>query len=368
MIRLETVVDFGRLRPRVNPIALVAGLTMLLIVLHYVIGIAEAQTATPPAGPGWFARANTVGAIVQGVASFISGALLVGVEIANKLIPDAKSLLVAISGLMLAWYALTWILGGDLEDIIKSFIMFVLLWGLAKYALDNYGPFVGAINDGFTHVMQVMGVDINNYLITLMNVATKTFTGIGDALNKMDGGWSPSRWAVAAVGYIMALLLSIIIFVVGAIIAAFIAVSQVMMAIAVALGPILVPFLMLPPLSGLAMGWLNFMIYAGFVKLVGAVMIIFLSEMIGALAKVNFITLSNGETVFQWGNYLSAIILVILSAVLTLFIMEIASGLVGGSPLRGLMQTGSKVAGGKLATAKESGGKILEKFKKAPAK
>lgn len=357
-------------KPRVNPLTLVLFLSALLLVVHYGIEFAHAQAAPAPApaGAGWFAKTNTLGALLQGISEFISGALLVGIGIANKLLPEARSLLIAISGLMLAWYAVTWILGGDLEDIIKAFIMFVLLWGLAKYALDNYATFVGAINDGFTQIMQIMGVDVNNYIASLMNLASKTFGGINDALDKMDVGFSFSKMAVMLIGYLMALVLSVIIFIVGAVVAAFIAVSQVMMAIAVALGPVLIPFLMLPPLSGLAMGWLNFMIYAGFVKLVGAVMVIFLSDMIGGLANASFVQVTDGDPVFMWGNFLAAIIIVILSAVMSLFIMEIASGMVGGSPLRGILQTGQKTAGNTAGSVKSGARGIIDKFKKTPTK
>lgn len=354
-------------RPRVNPVHLTVFLSVLMLAFYY--GISQSTAAAPPpTASSYFGKATTVSALMEGVGRFIEGSMLVGVGIANKLLPDAGSLLIAISGTMLAWYAITWILGGSLEDIIGSFIKFVLLWGLAKYALDNYGTFVGAIGDGFTYAMSTLGVDVNNYVSSLFALGTKTFSGVNEALGGLGTGWSITQWLVAGVGWLMAFILSVIIFIVGTVIAAFIAVSQMMMGIGVALGPLLVPFLLLPPLSGLAMGWLNFMIYAGFVKLVGAVMIVFLADMLGAVTSLSFVTQVDGEVSFQWFVYLSAIVIVILSAVMSMFIMEIASGLVGGSPLRGILQAGSKTVGGQMNQAKAGGRAILDRFKKAPAK
>lgn len=356
-------------RPRVNPVYLTLGLSLLLLAFYYGISLSTAAAPTPAVSAlSYFGKATTVGALLEGVGRFIEGSMLVGIGIATKLLPDAGSLLAAISGTMLAWYAITWILGGNLEDIIRSFIMFVLVWGMAKYALDNYATFVGVISDGFLYTMTTLGVDVNNYVKSLFTLGTKTFSGVNEAMAGVTGIWGPIKWIITAAGWLMAFILSMVIFTVGTVIAAFIAVSQMMMGVGVALGPLLIPFLALPPLSGLAMGWLNFLIYAGFVKLVGAVMIVFLSDMLGAVTSLSFFTTVDGEVSFQWSAYLSAIIIVILSAVLSMFIMEIASGLVGGTPLRGILQAGSKTMSGQMDKVKAGGQSIIGRFKKAPAK
>lgn len=360
---LEKFAKVDMRNARVSPWALVVILLILMLSFEFFVKDASAVSAVlgtaaqvvsgaNPANP-----ANQVNVAISGVSSmlssigtFIQGSMATANEKAQLLIPDGQSLLIAIAGMMLAWNAVLWILGGSLEDIFKSFITFVLFLGLAKYALDNYATLTSTIAAGFDYIAAKLGVDPHNFLQTLFKSAFSPMEAVATVLKDMSVREWASNFAQILVMVLLAGVVSIVIFIVGAVVMALIAISQVLFSIAVVLGPILIPFMLLPVLSGLATGWLNYLIYAGFVKVVGVVMIVFLSGFTQSLVNMKYTT----DDGLNMGAYIGAAIISILVAFLSTMIMEIASGIVGGSPLRGVLNAGTKSASGagsKIASA-----------------
>jgi len=352
---------------RVNPWALVALLLTLMLSFELFIKDASAVSAVIGTTAGAAAAQAQAGGPITGVSSmlssigtFIQSSVQTANEKAQLLIPDGQSLLIAIAGMMLAWNAVLWILGGSLEDIIKSFITFVLMWGLAKYALDNYATVTSTIGAGFDYLAAKLGVDPHNFLVTLFQSAYAPFEAVAKVFKDMSvREWASNFGSILVMG-LLAGLISIVIFIVGAVVMALIAISQVLFSIAVVLGPVLIPFMLLPVLSGLATGWLNYLIYTGFVKVVGVVMIVFMSGFTQSLVNMKYET---GDGL-NMGAYIGAATIAILVAFLAMMIMEITAGIVGGSPLRGVLNTGAKTTG---KTASKIGGgfsAIKDRFSK----
>lgn len=347
---------------RVNPWVLVVVLLLLMLSFEFFIKDASAVAEGTGDAPALGGAITGVSALLSSIGMFIKTAMATANAKSLLLIPDGQSLLIAIAGMVLAWNAVLWILGGSLEDILKSFITFVLMWGLAKYALDNYTSLTSTIGAGFDYIAAKLGVDPYAFLVTLFKSAIAPM----EAVNKLVEDMSIMEWAnnffSLIVVAILAGIVSIAIFVVGAIVTAVIAVSQVLFAIAVVLGPILIPFMLLPPLSGLATGWLNYLIYTGFVKVVGVVMIVFMSGFTESLLKMTYST----ENGLDWGGYVGATVIVVLMAFLATMIMEIASGIVGGSPLRGVLNTGTKAASGTGSKLAGAGRGLKDRFSGKP--
>jgi len=339
-------------KARVRPWGLVFVLLVLMLSIEFVVKPALAAPGETGQGMAAITVTPSVSSLLDTLGLFIQASMETANAKAQLLIGDGQSLLIAIAGLMLAWNAVLWILGGDLEGIIKSFITFVLLWGLAKYALDNYASLTNTIAAGFDYIAAKLGMDPRHFLQSLFKGSASPL----EEVNKVFSNLSLMEWAsnlinIVTIG-LLAGLVSIAILAAGVIVTAVIAVSQVLFAIAVVLGPILIPFMLLPPLSGLATGWLNYLVYAGFVKVVGVVMIVFLSSMSELLLKQTYVT----DGAIAWGGYIAATIIVGLMAFLSMRTMEIASGIVGGSPLRGVLSAGASAAAGmgrKLTGAKK---------------
>lgn len=344
---------------RLSPWVLVAVLLILLLSVEFLVKDASAvsaviapaaQAATESGSAQAGAAITSVNSMLSSIGTFIAASMATANAKAALLIPDGQSLLIAIAGMMLAWNAVLWILGGSMEDIIKSFITFVLFWGLAKYALDNYATLTNTIAAGFDYIAAKLGVDPRNFMQTLFQSAFAPMDAVGKVFKDMSGWEFASNFFTLMIMGLLAGIISIVIFIVGAVVMAIIAISQVLFAIAVVLGPVLIPFMLLPVLSGLATGWLNYLIYTGFVKVVGVVMIVFISGFTGSLVNMRYAT----EAGLDMGAYVGASIIAILVAFLASMIMEIASGIVGGSPLRGVLNAGTKSAGN--AAGKVSGG------------
>lgn len=348
---LEKFAQIDMRHARVSPWALVFGILAVLLSLEFFVKDATALSTplgagAPVAGAAAASAAGEaidgVGALLASVGTFIQASMATANQKAQLLIPDGQSLLIAIAGMMLAWNALMWILGGSLEDIFKSFISFVLMWGLAKYALDNYAALTSTIAAGFDYIATKLGINPQDYFVTLAKSAFAPLEALANTFKNISGWeWANNLGTVLVMG-LLAGIISVVIFIVGAIVMAIIAISQVLFAVAVVLGPVLVPFMLLPFLSGLATGWLNYLIYTGFVKVVGVVMIVFMSGFTDSLMKMKY----ESDDGLNMGAYIGAAFIAILTAFLATMIMEIASGIVGGSPLRGVLNAGTKSASG----------------------
>jgi type IV secretory pathway VirB6-like protein len=107
--------------------------------------------------------------------------------------------------------------------------------------------------------------------------------------------------------------------------------ADVLVAIGLTLGPIMIPFYLMPVLSFLFDGWLRFMITAGFYKLVATVMLALTYNLVKELAFTSKALAPGGV---WWGDLMSLSLAVVI-AVITLLLMwqvpSIASALTQGS-------------------------------------
>ncbi len=107
--------------------------------------------------------------------------------------------------------------------------------------------------------------------------------------------------------------------------------ADVLVAVGLTLGPIMIPFYLMPVLSFLFDGWLRFMITAGFYKLVATVMLALTYNLVKELEVTSQSLAGDGV---WWGDLMSLSLAVVI-AVITLLLMwqvpSIASALTQGS-------------------------------------
>lgn len=114
--------------------------------------------------------------------------------------------------------------------------------------------------------------------------------------------------------------------------------ADVLVAIGLTLGPIMIPFYLMPVLSHLFDGWLRFMITAGFFKLVATIMLALtynlLKELEGVSIAINQIP-GTAAAVHVWSGDMASLSLAVIIAFLSFLMMwqvpSIASALSGGS-------------------------------------
>ncbi|MHB1543446.1 MAG: type IV secretion system protein [Gammaproteobacteria bacterium] len=202
--------------------------------------------------------------------------------------------------------------GGANESLIRVLIRGVLLWGAAAWMLQDYGSLTRAFNGGFDVVANVvLGAKVawpTHWSSTLLGAATHSFLG---AVGKL---WQALpifhinqelRGGLVGIGPDLIMLLDAFVasFLMGLVVlilaVAYIAFAGVffmgvaLTAIGVAVGPLLVPCLILPYLSELFHGWFRFLLTAGLYKVVAAVVLILAAILLASsIAEVNALALA----------------------------------------------------------------------------
>ena len=112
--------------------------------------------------------------------------------------------------------------------------------------------------------------------------------------------------------------------------------SQVSVSIALILAPVFIPFLMFKPAGFLFDGWLRFFLGAGMMKVVGLLMLMITSVMMGVLETISISAIASNTGVGDAFSidvvvYGSMILLSTLSAIMMASVPSIAAGLISGA-------------------------------------
>ncbi|MDP2835182.1 MAG: type IV secretion system protein [Pseudomonadota bacterium] len=142
--------------------------------------------------------------------------------------------------------------------------------------------------------------------------------------------------------------------------------ADVLVAIGLTLGPIMIPFYLMPVLSFLFDGWLRFMITAGFFKLVATIMLALtynlLKELEGVSIAINQIP-GTAAAVHVWSGDMASLSLAVITALLSFLMMwqvpSIAAALTQGSAGGDMLKAARSMTGAvdKLSASVGKGGK-----------
>lgn len=216
--------------------------------------------------------------------------------------------------------------GGASEGFMRILIRGVLLWGVAAWILEDYASLTRAFNGGFDVLANVvLGAPVGwpaHWSTGLLEAATHSFLSAVSQLwqalpifhinQELRGGW-------AGIGADLILMLDAFVasFMIGLVVlilaVAYIAFAGVFLmgvaltAIGVAVGPLMVPFLILPYLSELFHGWFRFLLTAGLYKVVAAVVLILASVLLASsIAEVNALALALAKGTVHHSSLLSS--------------------------------------------------------------
>lgn len=199
---------------------------------------------------------------------------------------NANRLLGLLAGISVTWFAIeTMFAGGDITDTLSGFVRKIFLIFLAFFFInDGYLlVFKEGISDSLTLISEqlLVGQNIQN--------SQSTFFGAGDALidlvSKIVDESANPLTAMAnffkSIEEIAALFLAwLLLQVLGMIFFAVAIASQLLIVVALSFGPVMIPWIVLPQTARFFDGWLNFVVGAGFWKVIAAAILGILSKTI----------------------------------------------------------------------------------------
>ena len=311
--------------PTINKYLKMAVLLLLFIMAYTVTGTAEAtvtgqnpaivqaqinaMNAAPP-------TANTAaGDIIIGstnhpinytkFASIINVMQQTGVTMANRFIPDAMGLTGILGGLGFTWLGLMIVLSqADVWHMgLRPIFILVIYTGITMAMLEYYAIFSGDVVDGFIYAAGVLTSTTSG---SGFSVVYKMFSVLGSIETALINSLNPNFHSMTLanipenlgifftslyrafqnIGIVvpMILIMLIIAFLFGMMFITF----QIVIAVAIAVGPVFIPFLVLPITRFLFEGWLKFLIMSGIyylaaivvASLIGTGMLTFANNMV----------------------------------------------------------------------------------------
>lgn len=301
--------------------------------------IAAAQAAEHPTVQG--TRADFAAALRAPVEGYLAASLL----IQSRLIEWGGRLLVLLTGLALVWLGIRGAL--DLAPpgrLLADLLLLTLLAGLLFALLDRWPALCAAIVDGTHRVaLQASGNEPS---------AEAMLLGVSRVLDAAFALWEypvagralGGDWLLVA--FTVLFKLGTLAFMVGCgvVYLAVYLLSMTLLAIAFALGPVLLPWLLVPWAAFLADAWLRFCLVAALHQVVGIVMVTLVSAMheplLGSLDR----HLGDDPSGFNFFYFAGALLVGGVSAFMMLQVPALAGALVQGTmPARAL--PGSAQAG-----------------------
>ncbi|MDE3207821.1 MAG: type IV secretion system protein [Pseudomonadota bacterium] len=270
-----------------------------------------------------------------------------GLDMAYRLIPDGQSLLHALLFLMLVMTGIKAVLEeGDFGFLVAEILRLSIMWGVCSWlvSLSFYPMFVKDLSDTFTRIVLHLGSGERGVyagISAFMHVADALYEHFYSSSRSVDSGLvehlgSLPGWLATVVldGLcLFAVLFSAVIYVV------LYAMSQMMLTVGVVLGPVFIPWLLLPAMSFMFEGWLRFMIVAGLYKVVGYVVIALMAPVFHFMVNWSA-SVSPGAGLgglsFGGDSMSAAFVLLLMSGLVGYFMLSIpnlAQGLVSGSAL-----------------------------------
>lgn len=303
-------------------------------------------------------------------SNIVLGPLLEMLNGAGSLTDDmtgyGASLLAVLAGVILSWNGIKIAMEmSSINETIGKFVNLILVVSITFLLFDNYDEFFspnGILISGFDVLASTFGMGSFEYTIKqvvgnfftlaakIMGIANIESTTGGSTLpaTPEEGGLFETMKNIGpAIGglidFLPALILraaaAIVTIIAGAIFAIQMLMSQIAIVIGAIIGPIMIPWMLIPATSFLFDGWLKFMITAGMWKVVGAIIISLVTPALNSTAQ-KIADMEIGKTAFGEQTLLAmgCLILAFVFAVMMSKIQELASALVSSGTIGGISQ------------------------------
>ncbi|WP_031572292.1 type IV secretion system protein [Acidithiobacillus thiooxidans] len=314
--------------------------------------------------------------VLGGVATKIHGGKLIGIVttvmvtadgMASHFIKYAEGIAGLLAGIAFVWLGIMIMLSqADIWHMgLRPLFSLIFVTGFTYFLLWKYNFFTSSVVDGFIFTAKVLigGNSSKSVIVETIDKFQSNFFLMIHILTKTinEGHFSGSLWSMAgeffsnifnffidtmAIG--VTSLISLILFVL------FIALYltyQMVIAVAIAVGPVFIPFLILPVTRGLFEGWMKMLIMGGIYLMTSTVIVGLVGTALVSIAAQ--MGPSTSGVMINYGAYLELVIFEIVGILALLKSHEFAHA-IGGSVSIGGMNAGSALV--KMGTGAIKGG------------
>jgi len=282
------------------------------------------------------------------------------------LMPEGEKLFGLLAVIVISWMGIRYLLqSGSMTDLMGSFIQSILMIGLVYWFIQP-GSYTmifgtGAIDDTSSGIVGSMNViagkiiggdsslagSITSTVSMLIGKSFEIAVALKNEFFKDGSSWmtlisSFFKNLFVIIYYVVAMFMLLLA---GLIFFAVTVYSQIMIIIALILGPVLIPWMLLPAASFLFDGWLRFLIIGALTKVVGAIMIAVSAKVLDAVV----LNIAGADFATQIISAMMAMLFSLLIVYLMSQIPSIASSIIQGGSGANLMRGIS--SGGRLAGA-----------------
>ncbi|CAB3734772.1 hypothetical protein LMG22037_05903 [Paraburkholderia phenoliruptrix] len=267
-------------------------------------------------------------------------------SMSGTLAADGTELEWALFSVMFVWTAITGMLKGEsLGEVFAQIIIQILMLGIVMACLNSSSQ--NALTQTFTTIANQFGAGTNlsggvKSFFTAISSLWTSSGGSSTSSSSSGSNWFSSLFHTIGdfdLGSILAGLAIVILKLATTVIVAGAAalwagnyiLSQMKVYIGLAVAPVMVPWLLMPYTTFLFDGWLKYMIGAGMMQIVGAIMIKMTNTLMTTMT-----TVAQGATAT---NVILYVVLVVLALVIAYMMSEIngiAMGLLGGGSRVGM--------------------------------
>ncbi len=278
---------------------------------------------------------------IAGVINEAMGALRgSGLTYAALILSNGKTMFFALATSIISWRGIQMMFSdGDLTDSLGEFIEVLMLTSFTWLMLDRYEQFfLKRVIGGFDYVLDTFAGSDKAGVYSGFGKLTDAGAAVLASFEvpKEVAWWNAAGWVVShAPAYLIKLATCGIINLAACIYVVMYALGEVLTAIALALGPILIPWLVFEKLDFLFWGWLKFLLGACFYKIVALLMVGLAAPAISIISEKVKIMYPPDAILKGAGADTTMSIIVMALAVLILLMMRqiphIATGLLSGA-------------------------------------
>ncbi|MCE2946761.1 MAG: type IV secretion system protein [bacterium] len=264
----------------------------------------------------------------------VDGLVEAAATIHRGLLPWGLDLLGLLAGISLVWLGLkTALERPPLGLLLGELFTLSLTAGILFALLDNWTAFTGAVVAGAADMSRQVSGNVHDGPAAVLGVQ-----------RMLDAAFWLWEHADAGIGSVLdplmllstllfKLAIAILLLLCGCIYLGIYLVSMTLLSIAFALGPVFLPWLLLPPASFLFDGWVRFTLVAALYQVVGIVVVTLVSRMHEPMMAGMGGAMDPASGAFNFYYFAASFLLTGVSAMLMLQVPSIASGLVRGSVL-----------------------------------
>ncbi len=311
---------------------------MLLALLGALFSSAASAAPDPTAGERsqLVVQANLTELDRYLEAGFVAVART-GSVIGGRLRPAGLRLLGMLALCSIAWSGLRHVLAGSEPNrLVGELVGQILLIAALYAALDRWGALMGVVEASFAQLGALAAggaLSTHEAAQGVLLVLDPAIAILGSAV-RLPASILPTELVLWAAAFALKLAVVVVALVCGAIYAGMYLVCLCMLSIAVALGPVMLPWLLVGPLSFLFDGWLRFTLTAALYKLLGVVIITLAGSLREPIVAASVAAARGSSESLNLAAAAGALLLCVGLAFLMLQIPVIARALSSGKPWR----------------------------------